>query len=226
MAVTAELLVRDYGNMVSSVCHRMIQDVELAQDAAQQTWMEIIKSLPGFREEAKISTWIYSIAKRTVMDCCRNERQYTTAFLHDYFRDGERELPQTENFDKELWVKEMCDKCLTGMLHCLDNETRLVYIFKDIVQLSYEEIAQVLELDEPTIRQIVSRTRKKLKSFLNNECALANPGGDCHCRMKRWVEQVDLPGEYEKLRNIARQSNIFLESEKILPKKNYWITFI
>lgn len=221
--ISAESLVEDYGHMVSSVCHRMVQDPHLAQDASQQVWLEVIKALPGFRGESKISTWIYSITRRVVLDFARNERQYSTKFLRGYFHGGDQDLPQQKDFNKDVWVREMCDKCLTGMLHCLDNESRLIYIFKDVVQLSYGEIVEIQGQNEQTIRQIVSRTRRKLRNFLKDECVLFNPEGSCHCRMKKYVEEINLPQEYEKLRSITRSMNLYLISEKVLPGKNYWL---
>lgn len=226
MEIVLESLVKEYGRMVSSICRRMIQDENTAQDVAQQSWLEIIRSLPSFRGEAKISTWFYRITYRVVIDFARNERQYSTRFLRDYFRTGDMDLPQYEDFDKEIWVKEMCDKCMTGMLHCLDNESRLTYIFKDVTQLTYGEIAQILEKDEQSVRQIVSRTRKKLRNFLRDECALFNPNGTCHCRMKKWVEQVNLTEQYKRLRALSRSVNLYLESEELLPHKNYWKAYL
>jgi RNA polymerase sigma factor (sigma-70 family) len=226
LETTLESLVNDYGRLVSAVCRRMIQDPDLAQDAAQQVWLEISKSFQGFRGESKVSTWIYSIACRVVLDFARQERQYSTRFLRDYFRDGDMELPQSEDFDKNIWVREMCDKCLTGILHCLDNEARLTYILKDVAQLSYEEIARIEEKDEQTVRQTVSRTRKKLRSFLRDECILFNPEGNCHCRMKKWVDEINLPNEYEKLRKITRRVRLYQESETVLPGKNYWSDYL
>ena len=223
MEILVESLVQDYGKMVSSVCRRMVQDRSLAEDAAQQVWLEIIKALPGFRAESKISTWIYSITRRVVLDFARNERQYSTRYLRGYFRVGDIPAPQNEDINKDVWVREMCDKCLTGMLHCLDNESRLIFTFRDVVQLSYREIAEIQGINEPTIRQTVSRTRRKLRSFLKDECALFNPDGSCHCRMKKWVEEINLPQEYDKLRSIVRSVNVFRDSETVLPRKNYWL---
>ncbi len=222
MEISAELLVKEYGRMVSSICRRMIKDADTARDAAQQVWLEIIKSLPGFKGEAKISTWIYRIAGRVILDYARMERQYSTRFLHDYFRSGDMDLPQSEDPDKAIWIKEMCDKCLTGILHCLGNEARLTYVLRDIVRLSYQEIAEIQGKDEATIRQTNSRAHKKLRNFLNNECVLYNPRGNCHCRMKKLVEEVDLPREYDRLRAVSHSFSFYRESEKVLPNKNYW----
>lgn len=56
----------------------------------------------------------------------------------------------------------MCDKCLTGTLHCLDNESRMAYILRDINMIPYSEIAEILEKDEVSVRKMVSRSRNKL----------------------------------------------------------------
>jgi RNA polymerase sigma factor (sigma-70 family) len=224
--ISIESLVKDYGPMVSSICRRMLQDPEIAQDASQQVWIEVIKGLPGFRGQSKISTWIYTIAHRVIMALAAGERQYSTRFLRGYFNSGDIELASGEDLDRKVWVSEMCDKCLTGMLHCLDNEARLIYIFRDIVGLSYQEIAQIHQTDEQTVRQIISRTRRKLRNFLKDECALFNPKGACRCRMSKLVAEIDLPQEYEKLRSVARSANVYLESEKVLPGKNYWLEYL
>jgi RNA polymerase sigma-70 factor (ECF subfamily) len=220
--IAPDQIIREYGTLVSSICRRMIQDEDTAKDAAQEVWIEVVKSLPSFQGKSKLSTWIYTIAYRVVMNFTRQERQYSTTFLHDYFRGGEREIPEKRHEDKEEWVKEMCDKCLTGMLHCLDNETRMAYIFREMAHLSYADIAHILEKDETAVRKSVSRSRRKLRNFLNNECVLFNPAGRCRCRMKRWVQEIRLPEAYQKLRTTVHRINIMQESERVLPRKNYW----
>lgn len=221
-----EALVADYGRLVSAVCFRMLQDPRSAEDAAQEVWIEVLKSLPSFEGRSKLSTWIYTIAYRVVSRFARDERVYSTRFLSDFFRDETHELPQPADADREQWVKEMCDKCLTGILHCLDSETRLAYIFRDMAQLSFDELAQIFEKDPQALRQIVSRARKKLRRFLNDECALFNPQGSCHCRMRRWVDEIELPAEYQRLRRTVHRLNLYRESETILPRKNYWEKYL
>lgn len=220
--MTTDQLIHEYGTMVSSMCRRMIQNEDTAKDVAQEVWIAVIKSLPSFQGKSKVSTWIYTIAYRVIIDFAQKERRYSTRFLRDTFRNGEFELPDDRHEEKETWTKEMCDKCLTGMLHCLDNETRMAYIFREMAQVPYAEIARILERDEAAIRKMISRSRRKLRHFLRNECALFHPGGTCQCRMKRWVQEVNLPEEYRKLRKTVHRINILRESEQILPRKNYW----
>lgn len=225
-AYTLEQIIHNYGRMVSSICRRMIQDETVAEDAAQEVWLAVMKGLPTFRGQSKLSTWIYTITARVVVNFARKERQYSTRFLREYFHGETRSLPQESGFDKGLWVKEMCDKCLTGMLHCLDNDSRLAYIFRDMAQLPYDQIAQILNKDEQTVRQTISRSRRKLRNFLQDECALFNPHGSCRCRMKRWVQEVKLPQEYQKLRQTVHTVSILRESETILPGRNFWQKYL
>lgn len=222
-SLTIEYIVENYGRMVTSICRRMIQNEEASKDAVQEVWLELVKSLQYFRNESKVSTWLYTITCRVIMRLANKERQYTTRFLSDYFHGEDLSAPDYEYFDKQLWVKEMCDKCLTGILHCLDNEARLAYILRDISMLSYQEISEVLEKDAGTVRQMISRARRKLRNFLNDECVFCNPEASCKCKMSKWVQEVNLPDEYKKLKEIANRINLYKASERLLPQKNYWL---
>ena len=225
--ISFEEMIETYGTLVSSICRRMIQDEETAKDAAQEVWIEVIKSLPSFQGNSKFSTWLYTIAHRVVMAFAKQEKHYSTKFLREFFDRDQRESPDiSSKIKKEQWVKEMCDKCLTGMLHCLDNETRMIYIFREMAQLSYPEIARILGKEQQSIRKDISRSRKKLRNFLKDECVLFNPQGSCRCRMRKWVEEVDLPREYQKIRETVHSVNLFRESEIVLPRKNYWKKFL
>lgn len=215
-----------YGNLVSSICNRMIIDEEVAREAAQQVWLEIVKSFPSFRGESKISTWIYTITRRTAMDFATNEKTYSMRFARDYFNAEDIDPPSDVDLDKEIWVKQMCDKCVTAILHCVDNEIRLAHIFKDVAELEYCEIAEILEKDEAAVRQMVSRSRKRINSFLKDRCTIYNPKGNCRCRITKHVREVNLAAEYEKINKITGRINFYKKSDLTLPRKNYWEKFL
>lgn len=221
-ALSLDSLARDYGKMVSSVCRRMIMEDETARDAAQQVWVEITRSFPSFRGESKISTWIYTITRRVAADFAVHEKTYSLRFVREYFNSGDIDPPADVDLDRGLWVRQTCDRCVTAMLHCVDNEARLAHIFRDVAELDYAEIAEILDTDEAAVRKMVSRSRKRINSFLSERCALYNPQGDCRCRIKKHVDTVNLAAEYEKIGRMVRRLNFFRKSEMILPGKNYW----
>ncbi len=216
-------IAEEYGGFVSSLCRRIILDEDMARDAAQHAWAEIVKSWPSFRGESKLTTWMYTIVRRVVMDYAVRERTYSTRHLRDYFRADEAPVPACgRDMNKDMWVRQMCDRCLTGILHCLDADTRLTYVLKDVAGLSYAEMEAVFEKDGAALRQSVNRSRRKLRAFLSDECYLFNPEGSCKCRMKPYVQEVNLRVEYDKLRKASDMAAFFRRSGEMLPEKNFW----
>lgn len=220
-----EHIVYEYGSMVTAVCRKMISNPNIAEDAVQEIWVQIIKSLDSFQERSKLSTWIYTICHRVIMKMAAQEKTYSTTYLSSYFRNNDELIMPDQNKHDE-WVKEMCHKCLTGTLHCLNNENRLIYLFKDVVQLSYDDMQKIMNMNEETLRKRVSRARTKLRNFLNDECYLYNPNGSCNCRMKSYVQSVNLIDSYNKLVDMTKDAFAYLNSDQLLPEKNYWEKYL
>ncbi len=217
-------VVEQYGRLVSSICWRMTGDQDAAREAAQEVWLAVLESLPGFRGESALSTWIYSVARRVVGRYAQAQRTYSVRFLSaSYEAEGEPASPDAPDLDHDLWVREMCDLCLCGTLQCLEPDARLAYLLREVAELDYEDVALVLEVQPDAARQMVSRARRKLNRFMSGHCALANPTGACRCRMRRRVQGIDLPAEYARLRRTAHRARVIMESEQVLPPKDYWL---
>jgi len=221
-----EKLIKTNGPMVSAICRRMIQNEEVAKEAAQEAWFQVIKSIDSFESRSGISTWMYKITYRTALKYAQNEKIYSFEFLRDFFRSEDNIVEPARGVEKELWVKENCNKCLIGILRCLSIEDRLIYILKEICRLSYTDLETVTEIPSTVLRKRITRTRKKLKNFLDDECLLYNPRGTCNCRMKPYVREINLEKEFQRIREIVKHVGFFSLSHRLLPKKNYWEKFI
>lgn len=75
MELDTKQLVKKYGNMISTIAHRMIQNKEIAREAAQEVWYELCRSLHTFKGDSEPSTWIYTIARRTIGKYAETEKQ-------------------------------------------------------------------------------------------------------------------------------------------------------
>ena len=220
--LTAEELVNEYGPLISSLAYRMIPDSHIAEEAAQEAWYEVIKSLESFRGESKISTWIYKVAYRTISKYWPNKRLYDEKFLKHCFDGPDVRIPEQIDYDGRLWLKEQCDRCLTAVLQCLTPEKKVAYVLRDGAELDYKIIAEIMDKKEATVRKIVSRSRKKIKKFLNDQCTLYNPEGSCNCRIKDQVKEFNIRKEYEKIYSAIDEAHFYAASEKVMPDKNYW----
>ncbi len=219
-------IVEQYGRLVSSICWRMTRDQEAAREAAQEVWLAVLEGLPRFRGESALSTWIYTIARRVVGRYAQAQHTHSVRFMSAFFEEeGELAPPDVPDLDHDLWVREMCDMCLSGMLQCLEPDARLAYLLREVAELDYDDVALVLEVEPDAARQTVSRARRKLNRFMSGHCALANPTGACRCRMRRRVQDIDLPAQYAKLRKAMHRARVIKESEQALPPKDYWLEF-
>ena len=216
----------EYGKMISILSKRMISDKAVAEEAAQEVWVEVLGSLSSFRRESKMSTWMYTIARRVIGKYAVNENYHTMSFLHDFITGDDRDIPDGIDMEKDIWIKQECDRCLTGLFHCLSNEARMIYIFREVIQLPFSEVAAIMDMDESAIRKTLSRSRVRLRSFLNGNCRIFNPNSECKCRMNTLLEGIDLPGEYQRIRDIGKRVSIFRQAEEVLPTKNYWEKFV
>jgi RNA polymerase sigma factor (sigma-70 family) len=218
-------LANQFGIKISRLAHRMIQNNDLAKEAAQEVWYEIIKSMDSFKGNSDISTWIYTIAKRTILKYANSEMVYNNHQLNHHFDLEPIEYDGLEK-DKEQWVREKCDYCLTAFCHCLNNESRLIFLFRDIVELDYSQISQIMEIKEENLRQIASRSKEKVRNFMDKNCILYNPNGSCKCRIQKHIKSLDLDKAYHKLSKAANLVELFQKFDKELPRKNYWEKFV
>lgn len=218
-------LVKEYGKMVSTIAHRMIQNREIAREAAQEVWYELCKSLHSFKGDSELSTWIYTIARRTVGRYAESEKQMKISEA-EYFRS----LPEIEySGDEEAkreWIKERCDWCITALNHCLGNDARLIFIFRENVGLPYRQISAIMDLNESNIRQIYNRSIQKITLFMNDTCPLYNPNGACKCRICKPVYSINMEKEYAVVHRMMKLADLYRKFEKELPRKNYWEKFL
>ena len=185
----------------------------------------MFKSLPSFNADSELSTWIYTIAKRTISRYAQNEKVATLVKLEQFRALQEIEYTGSDEERKE-WVKERCDWCLTALNHCLNNDARLIFIFKENIGLSHKEIGEIMEMSVENVRKIYSRSIDKISHFLTDTCPLYNPAGTCKCRICKQVFFIDLDKEYTTVAKMIRLADLYQKFEKDLPRKNYWEKFL
>jgi len=218
-------IVDKYGLNISRLAKRMLTDSEMVKDATQETWLEILKSINSFKGNSEISTWIYTIAKRTILRYAQNERIVTHADIDYCIAKGQIKYEDAEQ-QKEEWIKEKCDDCITAFSHCLTNESRLIFLFKENLNLSYEQISKIMGMTQENVRQISSRSLKKVRNFMNKDCILINPKGRCGCRIKDEIKAVDFDKTYKQLEKAHRLIEFYNKFDKELPRKNYWEKYL
>ena len=174
-----ELLVIKYQRRIQRLIGRMVRDVDLVEDIAQETFIRAYRALAQFRGEAQFYTWLYRIAvntaKKALMDLKRNptvsENAYKTSD-DDETSPLENELTSSETPDAVLASKEIAQIINTAM-DALPEELRQAITLREIEGLSYEEISEAMGCPIGTVRSRIFRAREaisqKVKPLLENQ---------------------------------------------------------
>jgi RNA polymerase sigma factor (sigma-70 family) len=216
------LLVEEYGALVTSLCRSVFKGEEEARDAAQEAWIEVLSSIPGYRGESKLGTWLFTVVYRKLIRLKIEDRRRGLRELRLAYHGADFEAPAWALPDLALWAKETCRDCLRGVLFCLDSDARLVFVFRFVVELPYAEIAPIMGKTEEATRQIASRARRLVSSFLRGECGLIRPGAVCRCRNDRWIRETGVAEEFWRLGRMTRLAELYRDQRKVFPKKNFW----
>lgn len=169
-------LVAERSGEIYALLYRMTEDAEEARDLTQETFLRAFQHIQRFRGDADLKTWIYRIAinqARNRWRWWRRRRRDVTVSLDA--TDGHTEEPlgarlrATDGLDPEQQtLSHEREKALLAALRSLSRSYREAVILRDIEGLSYEEIAQTLEISIGTVKSRLARGRDELRRRLGS----------------------------------------------------------
>lgn len=153
-------LLRDHQARIHAVCRRITGNDADALDATQDAMIAVVRGLPRFDGRSRFSTWVYRVATNTCLDELRRRRRRPVVGLpeHDDMGADEHEAPIADRVVDRMLV----DRALAG----LPEDFRAAVVLRDLCQLDYAEIAEVLEIPPGTVRSRIARGRAHLADRL------------------------------------------------------------
>jgi RNA polymerase sigma-70 factor, ECF subfamily len=168
-----EMLVVKYQRRIERLIGRMVRDVDLVPDIAQESFIRAYRALPQFRGDSAFYTWLYRIAvntaKKALMELKRDPLVFETALAS---RDEEDETSRVENelSDGETPESIMASKQIAGAVNAaietLSEDLRQAIVLREIEGLSYEEIAEAMSCPIGTVRSRIFRAREAIAERL------------------------------------------------------------
>ncbi|WP_295620787.1 RNA polymerase sigma factor [uncultured Intestinimonas sp.] len=168
-----EQLVTDNEKRIYNLCRRMVGDQEDAAELTQEAFLNAWRGLPGFQAESAFSTWLYRLASNVCLDFLRREKRRKSLSLTVVSLDQEEavelEIPdQRYAPEGELERLEQRQAIRDGLAR-LSEEHRQVLVLRELSGLSYREIAQLLGVEEGTVKSRIARARGALRKVLVEE---------------------------------------------------------
>jgi RNA polymerase sigma-70 factor (ECF subfamily) len=166
------ILIRQYRGKLFSIAYGITLDREESLDIVQDVFLKVYRSIHKFREESKLSTWLYRI---TVNACLNWQRRWKRRFRwhhHPLDRDeaGERtDLKTEEDHPARLYERKELESRIWDNLKTLPEEARAVFVLREFEGLSYDEIAETLNIKKGTVSSRLFYVRKKLREALKED---------------------------------------------------------
>ena len=165
-----EMLVVKYQRRIERLIGRMVRDVDLVPDIAQETFIRAYRAIPQFRGDSAFYTWLYRIAvntaKKALMELKRDPLVTESARASRDDDDGnssrvENELSDGETPEAVLASKQIAS-AVNFAIEALSDDLRQAITLREIEGLSYEEIAESMNCPIGTVRSRIFRAREAI----------------------------------------------------------------
>ena len=165
-----EQLIEKYQLKAYNIAYRLMGNEEDAKDALQESFIKVYNSLDKFRGDSKFYTWVYRIVSNTCHDLLKkNSKNKKVISLTNYLNkeDGEtRDIEDPGHTVEEIVENKEKSKDILAALNKLSDTHKEILIFRDVQGFSYEEIGDILNCTEGTVKSRISRARMKLKEII------------------------------------------------------------
>jgi RNA polymerase sigma-70 factor (ECF subfamily) len=165
-------LVESFQDRVYNTCLGVLRNAEDAEDVAQEVFVEVHRSVQGFKAEAKLSTWIYRICVTKSLDHLRSKkRKKRFGFVKSIFGEGDNEprydIPdfvhpgvQLENQERAVYLFKAIEQ--------LPENQKIAYTLNKIESLSYQEISEITGMTVSAVESLLFRAKQNLKRILTD----------------------------------------------------------
>jgi RNA polymerase sigma factor (sigma-70 family) len=168
-----EILIRRYNSMMYKSARGILKEEEDIEDVMQEAYIRGFEKLAQFRQEAKFSTWLTRILINCALQHAGKSQKHPSVSLEALQEDDlltEKEFQEEESsaFDSAA-VRGNLQKAIEGAITQLPTKYRVVFIMREVEQMSVRDTAQALDISEENVKVRLHRARLLLKDMLSAE---------------------------------------------------------
>jgi len=162
-------LVNRYRDRLINFVFQFLGDREQSEDVVQDTMLKLYVKKHYYREIAKFSTWIYTIARNLANTELRKRKRRKTTLLSQMTRDErDYDLPAIQPETGQEVQSEFAEKRIQAAIHALPEHFKTVIILRDIQELSYDDISSIVNVPLGTVKSRINRARLQLQVDLKD----------------------------------------------------------
>jgi len=161
-------LIRKYQNVVFNLLYRLIPDEFDINDIAQDIWIKVYQSISNFKGNSSFKTWLNKIAINTYYDKLRKKGYIEEVSIDEEDEDGNKifDVPDSSLIPEDIVLDNEWQNFLEDKIKKLPEKYKVMIIMREVQNLSYEEISNVMNMSVGTVKSRLARAREKLISDL------------------------------------------------------------
>jgi RNA polymerase sigma factor (sigma-70 family) len=162
-------LVENYQDLVYNTALGVVQNSEDAEDVAQEVFIQVFRSIDQFKGDARLSTWIYRITTTKALDHIRSrKRKKRFAFITSLFGANDELVHEPVDFQHPGVALDRKEQAalLFKMIDQLPENQKVAFTLHKTEELSYQEIAEVMQLSVSAVESLLFRARQNLRKLL------------------------------------------------------------
>ncbi|MCX7929286.1 MAG: sigma-70 family RNA polymerase sigma factor [Chlorobi bacterium] len=164
-------LMRVYKDDLVNFAYRFVGSYDNAVDVAQETFIRVFRFIETFQRGARLKTWLYAIARNVALSILNEQRRHPVSRLVETDDDGqevERDIPDSTYTPDRTVDSTIIAQRIQEALRKLPAVYREAVILRDIEELTYEEIADVCNVELGTVKSRINRGRAMLQELLHD----------------------------------------------------------
>ena len=162
-------LVNRYKDKLINFIFNYLGDLESSEDVVQETMIKLYQKKHYYKEIAKFSTWLYTIAKNLANTELRKRKQRKTTLLSQFSKDDKTyELPSNDPEPGQEIQTDIVNKIIKDAVDQLSEKFKIVIVLRDIQGLSYEDISEIINVPIGTVKSRINRARLQLQVELKH----------------------------------------------------------
>ncbi|MBS4538434.1 sigma-70 family RNA polymerase sigma factor [Clostridium sp. D2Q-11] len=169
---SADLLIDKYQNLLYKLCNKISKSKDEAEDLFQESWLKIFKNIHKYNSSQTFENWIYTICINLYRDKYNKKKRWLN-IVKDYFSNENKEVEINNSTHNITPLEDLLHKedrsSIRASLNSMEDKYRIpliLYYFKD---LSYKDIADILDIPVGTVKSRLNTSKNRLKSLLKEE---------------------------------------------------------
>ncbi len=188
-----DTLIKQYRPRVFNIAYRILGNIHDAEDVVQETFIKANDKIDSFKNFSTIYTWIYRIAVNTSLSYRKNYSNLIQKSFDDTINRNNQPDPDFTGYglsdvEKRIITDELLyeirEKCHFFVTFRLTEEQRIVFILREMFELSYSDIAFIIDSSEGVVKSRLSRARNNLRNHFQKNCSWYDSSNPCKCENK------------------------------------------